>query len=404
MRPNLPRTAITAALPLLLLATAATSQAADTEPRPDAPKAAFVLDAAAGTFTPTGRRAPAAHHGIRSLATYDGKATTSQLLAKPGAGQVIADTTMANSPNPKERAAWAASSKFVDLSWPDLGAKSYTVTRNGKVLATTKTNSFRDTGIRPGSEAGYQITGEAGGLGHTWGLDATVPVNDSTKTLKATAEGLEAKARKYTKTVINWRSFIRQKWVTVPSYISKPAGCKYGSNYKYRGDGRGFSRKVSGPHFRAGVRAVINWNKSKYSYKRGTGWTKVYTKKGKYVAKRKASYKKITFKAMTRHNGKDRAVRGVVEATDPFCPKSGMRKAGIGVVFNARLARNGDFYVSGTYKPAPDHEMYLYGVKGKKHTTRTVHQSRMSTHKFSGLECLFAKACERGTIGNSGGY
>ncbi|OEJ21503.1 hypothetical protein AS594_38815 [Streptomyces agglomeratus] len=102
---------------------------------------------------------------------------------------------------------------------------------------------------------------------------------------------------------------------------------------------------------------------------------------------------------MTRHDGKTRTVRGTLDVTDPFCPSSGLHRAGIGVTFDMRLARNGDFYASGRYRQALDHELYLYGYTGKKLSTKVVHRSKMSS-----LLCLSQPACERGTTGNSGGY
>lgn len=38
------------------------------------------------------------------------------------------------------------------------------------------------------------------------------------------------------------------------------------------------------------------------------------------------------------------------------------------------------------------------------HSTKTVCQHKMSTKKFSGLECLYARACEPSTISDNGGY
>ncbi|MEU1051709.1 hypothetical protein ABZ397_03975 [Streptomyces sp. NPDC005876] len=370
---------------------------------PDAPapsaEAAFVLDADSGTFGASTAARSVTGGSIRTVRNYTGIATDTRILAA-GRHQVIADTTLASSPNRAERAAWAASPTFVDLSWPDLGARGYTVYRNGLKIAETSGHSFRDTAVTPGSQAEYKIFGVAKGIGRTWGLNATVPTDDDTATLISTAQRIEAKAKKYSKTTVVWRSFIRQKWATIPKKLGSISGCKYTSGYKYRGDNRGFSKKITGPSHRAGVRGVVHWTKSSYDLFPTTGWTKVYNAKtGKFVAKRKASTKKIDFRAMSKYNGKTRAVRGTVEATDPFCPSSGPKRAGIGATFDLRLARNGDFYASGKYRKAPDHELYLYGHNGRKHSTKVVHQSKMSS-----LLCLSQPMCERGTIGNQGGY
>ncbi|WP_239697876.1 hypothetical protein [Streptomyces sp. F-1] len=242
-------------LPVALLAATVAASGTTASAAPAPGKAVFVLDADTGSFA-TGKTALASS-GVHTVKTYTGEATDSEILAA-GSQRVIADVTLAHSASRTERAAWAASAKFVDLSWPDLGATSYTVIRDGKVIARTSGHSLRDDAIVPGSEPSYQISGDAKGLGHTWGLNVTVPTSDTSAALAQTARKVEAKAKKYTKTVVTWRSFIRQPWVTVPTYISKASGCKYGGgSYKYKGDGRGYSNAVSGTSFRAGVRGVF---------------------------------------------------------------------------------------------------------------------------------------------------
>ncbi|MGW3359455.1 hypothetical protein ACWDFL_29230 [Streptomyces bungoensis] len=395
---SVPRVLAAAAVPAVLLASSLTpASAGEATPR-SASEAVFVLDSDHGTFT-TGKQGFTGHAtGIKPIATYIGKATDTQLLSA-GGQKVIADVTLAASPTKNERAAWAASSHFVDVSWPDLHAGRYTVYRDGVRIAVTTGHSLRDTGVRAGSEVSYQISGEAGGLGHTWGLTATVPTADDAATLTRTAQRVEERARGYTKTAVVWRSFIRQKWASVPKELGSISGCKYTRGYQYKGDNRGFSSKVTGPSFRAGLRGVVYWTKSPYDLFPETGWTKVY-RNGVEVDRRKASTRGIDFRTRTRFDGKTRAVHGEIEATDPFCPSGGIRRAGIGVFYDARLARNGDFYVSGKYRQAPDHEMYLYGyTSGNRHSTKTVHQSKMRS-----LLCLSQPACELGTIGNSGGY
>ncbi|MFG2607865.1 hypothetical protein ACGFT2_30610 [Streptomyces sp. NPDC048514] len=396
---SVPRALAAAAVPAVLLASSLTPAHAGEAGSPPPGKAVFVLDSGSGRFA--SNKPSLTGHGaaVKQVATYLGEATDTQVLAA-GGQKVIADITLAGSPAKDERAAWAASSHFVDLSWPDLGSGRYTVYRDGVKIADTTGHSLRDTAVRAGGEVDYRITGEASGLGHTWGLTATVPSGDDTATLARTAQRVEARARRYTKTAVVWRSFIRQKWATIPTALRGVSGCKYTKGFKYRGDDHGFSSKVTGPSFRAGLRGVVYWTKSSYDLFPQTGVTRVYNKHGVEVDRRKASTKGIDFRTKTRFDGKTRAVHGQIEATDPFCPSGGIRRAGIGVFYDARLARNGDFYVSGKYRKAPDHEMYLYGyTSGGRHTTKTVHQSRMSS-----LMCLSQPACERGTIGNSGGY
>ncbi|MEV7421292.1 hypothetical protein [Streptomyces sp. NPDC091212] len=399
---SVPRVLAVAAIPPVLLASSLTAAAGQEVPAAAAGGTpTFVLDADSGLFggaKPALRTSSSAR--VTPVRTYVGKATDTQILAA-GGQRVIADITLASSPAKAERAAWAASSRFVDLSWPDLGASRYEVYRDGVKIANASGHSLRDTGVPAGSEVRYTITGEVGGVGHTWGLTATVPVSDDAATLAKTARQVEAKAKKYTRTTVVWRSFIRQKWATIPSKLGSVSGCKYTKGYKYAGDNRGFSSKVTGPAFRAGLRGTVYWTKSSYDLFPQTGVTKVYkAKTGKFVEKRKASAKGIDFRTKSKYDGKTRDVHGQIEATDPFCPTGGVSRAGIGAFYDARLARNGDFYVSGKYRQAPDHEMYLYGyTSSTKHTTKTVHQSRMAS-----LLCLSQPACERGTIGNYGGY
>ncbi|MEU8568774.1 hypothetical protein AB0C51_10475 [Streptomyces pathocidini] len=381
-------------MPTILLTSAVTAPG-PAAAAPKASAAAFVLNADTGAFT-TFKTAKSAA-SVQTVKTYNGAAADSQILTA-GGQRVIADTTLASAPQREQRAAWAASSDFVDLSWPSVGAKTYTVYRDGIKIAQTSGHSFRDTNVTAGSEADYRIFGQAKGDGHTWGLNATIPAADDAATLAATAKGIEAEARTYTKTTVVWRSFIRQKWVKIPKALGKPSGCKYTTGYKYRGDNSGFSQKMKGKSFRAGVRGIINWNKSKYEYFPATGWTKVYkAKSGKFVDKRKASTKKIDFKAMNKHNGKNRAVRVTVQATDPFCPSSGVRAAGIGVAFNLQLTRTGNFYATGKYRQAPDHELNVYGHRGKKYTTEVIHRAKMAS-----LMCLSQPACELGNISAKG--
>lgn len=395
----IPRTAMLAAVPVALLATSAPALHAAPAAEAKAPAAAYVLNTDTGHIT-TGSTAFRSA-GTKSLGVFNGTATDSQILKASGQPGVIADTTFAIVPNKAERSAWAASDRFTDLSWAAMDGATWQIYKNNQFIGRTTGHSFRDTSVTPGTEATYKITGGSAKADKrsTWVLNTTTPAAADTATLQATARQLEAKAKKYTKTTVVWRSFIRQKWATVPKKLGSVSGCKYTSGYKYAGDNRGYSAKITGPSHRAGVRGIINWTKSQYEYFPTTGWTKVYKNNGKFVAKRKASTKNIDFRAMTRHDGKTRAVRGIVEATDPFCPSSGPRRAGIGVTFDMRLARNGSFYASGKYRQAPDHELYLYGHYGKKHSTKVVHQSRMAS-----LLCLSQPMCERGTIGNSGGY
>lgn len=379
---------LAAAIPVVLLATAMGPLTTTAAAAAKAPAAAYVLNADTGRFT-TGAKAAA----LAAPRVFTGTATTLRILTAPGQAPVIADATMADSPQKEARAAWAASPGFADLSWPDLGG-TYRVYKDDRLIATTTGHSFRDTHVTPGSEPFYQIS-NSGAKGGTWGLATTIPTTTSTAGLTATARSIEAKAKKYDYTKIVWRSFISQKWAYVPSWAKKVSGCKYAGGYKYAGDNRNFSSKVSGPTFRAGFVANVSWKHKDVVSQALTGATHVYkTSNSRLVDTRKASTKKIKFKTMTKFNGKTRSVHASVEATDPFC-----KYGGIGANVNLRLSRSGDFYADGNYKQAPSHELYLYGYNGKKHSTKAVHQSKMAD-----IKCLFKAACETAKIGNNGGY
>ncbi|UXY30823.1 hypothetical protein [Streptomyces sp. HUAS TT20] len=380
-----------ATLPAIVATTTAASPQA--APKNPAPAAVFTFDTGEQAFdamTSTGQK-------VTTLATHIGQAADTKILAA-GNERAVSDTTLTRVSDPQARAAWAASSRFVDLSWADIGASHYTVYRDGTQIATTSTNSFRDTQVTPGSNVDYRIIGTAKGDTHTWALSATIPASNSVQALNATAKGIEAKARKYDKSKLVWRSFIRPTWATVPGYLEDVSGCKYTKGYKYAGDAHGFSAKQKGSSFRASVTGTVDWKNGKTPWSRATGKTRVYKKSNnRLVATGQASPKKIKFKALNAHNGKDRGVRIIVEATDPFCPSGGIRRAGIGASAVVQLTRSGSFHVTGKYRQAPDHELYLYNYSGKKYKTKTIFRAKMLN-----LTCLSQPACQIANIAAKG--
>lgn len=209
------------ALPLALLAgTAAAAPSSAAPAAPQAPRASFVLDADTGTFDTGGVSTQSATAGVRTVATLDGAATDA-LILKSGDTQVLANTTFADSPDRNARAAWAANSRFVDLSWPDIkGDGTYTVYKDGRAIATTTGHSLRDTNVTPGEEARYAISGVAGDNGHNWSFTVSVPASSDRATLASTAKQADAKAKKYVKTKVVYRVFISAKSLK----ISKKAG------------------------------------------------------------------------------------------------------------------------------------------------------------------------------------
>ncbi|MFI2027923.1 hypothetical protein [Streptomyces buecherae] len=370
-----------------------------------APSAGYRFSADQGRFLTKAGTAPKALRHIR------GTATDFTVLKGTGAdGPTLAGTTLAGSTDSTSaRAAWAANDEFVDLSWPGVtGAAPYQVFRDGELIATTRGTSLRDTQARPGAASEYRVTttakapasewtdseraafrksGEAPLNGHTWSLNVQVPTDSQPAALERAALAAEAKAKKYHSTTIRYRTFIRSKWVTAP------VGCKYTKGYKYAGDNRGFSKADSKSH-RTDLTGTVYWNGGS-SWGAHIGTTHVYKTNGKFVAKKTASKKKMSFRVMSQ-NSKSAQVRGITEAGNPYC--------GVGSIsgyYNARISRSGDFYISGRHKRMPDHEIIISGFTRSPMKTYT---KFLHTSKQASPACLFKPACPAATIGNNGGY
>lgn len=423
-RRQAPRALVAVALPLALL-TGGTTGAVASPLTGDAPAAAhptpaaetafdtgtatvrgadYRFSAGQGRFLTDGGKAP------RALRHITGAATDFTVLKGAGDdGPTLAGTTLAGTSATTARAAWASNSEFVDLSWPGVrGAAPYQVFRDGKLIATTRGTSLRDVAVRPGAESEYTIsttanapasewtggeradfarTGERPVNGHTWNLNVQVPASAQPAALESAAFKAEAKAKKYHSTTIKYRTFIRSKWVTAP------VGCTYTKGYKYAGDNRGFSKADSASH-RTDLTGIVYWEGGS-SWNAHIGTTHVYKTNGKFVAKKTASKKKMSFRVMSQ-NSKTAQVRGITEAGNPYC--------GVGSIsgyYNARISRSGDFYISGRHKQMPDHEIIISGFTRSPMKTYT---KFLHTAKQASPTCLFKPACPAATIGNNGGY
>lgn len=369
-----------------------------------APSADYRFSAVQGRFLTDGGKAP------KALRHIEGTATDFTVLKGTGNdGPTLAGTTLAGTATPSARAAWASNSKFVDLSWPAVrGAHPYQVFRDGKLIATTRGTSLRDTKVRPGAESEYRIsttakapasewtdseratfekTGEEPVNGHTWSLNVQVPTSTKTAALETAAVKAEAKAKKYHSTTIRYRTFIRSKWVTAP------VGCKYTKGYKYAGDNRGFSKADNKSH-RTDLTGTVYWQGGS-QWGAHIGTTHVYKTNGKFVAKKTASKKKMSFRVMSQ-DSKSAQVRGITEAGNPYCSVGS-----ISGYYNARISRSGDFYISGRHKQMPDHEIIISGFTRSPMKTYT---KFLHTAKQASPTCLFKPACPAATIGNNGGY
>ncbi|MBB5939425.1 hypothetical protein [Streptomyces zagrosensis] len=370
-----------------------------------APSAGYRFSAAQGRFLTGAGQAPQALRHIKGAAT-----DFTLLKGKGSDGPTLAGTTLASTSTASARAAWASNSKFVDLSWPGVrDADRYQVFRDGELIGTTQGTNLRDTRVRPGAASEYRIattakapasewtdseqatfnrTGEVPVNGHTWSLNVQVPQSANTAALETAARSAEAKAKSYHSTTIKYRTFIRSKWVTAPT------GCKYTKGYKYAGDNRGFSKADSKSH-RTDLTGTVYWPQGSSSWSKHIGTTHVYKTNGKFVAKKTASGKKMSFRVMSQ-NSKSAEVRGITEAGNPYC--------GVGSIsgyYNARISRSGDFYISGRHKRMPDHEIIISGFTRSPMKTYT---KFLHTSKQASPLCLFKPACPAATIGNNGGY
>jgi hypothetical protein len=409
----IPKKLATVALPLALVTGGTTGAVAspvsgDTAPAAEqtaAHSASYRFNATQERFVTGSGQVP------KALKHIEGAATDFTILKGAGAdGPTLAGTTLTEASAETARAAWASNSKFVDLSWPGVdSATEYRVFRDGKLIATTRGTSLRDTDVRPGAASEYSIsgtakaprsewtdseqatfqkTGEAPVNGHTWNLNVQVPKSSDTAALETAARSVDAKARTYHSTTIKYRTFIRSKWVTAP------VGCKYTKGYKYAGDNRGWSKADSASH-RTDLTGTIYWAQGGSSWGSHIGTTHVYKTNGKFVAKATASGKKMSFRVMSQ-NSKTAQVRGITEAGNPYCSVGS-----ISGYYNARIARNGDFYISGRHKQMPDHEIIISGFTRSPMKTYTKH---IHTAKQASPACLFKPACPAATIGNNGGY
>jgi hypothetical protein len=400
------------ALPAAILAGSIHGPAAHAESPQQAPPA---LQAASYRFDTT-KRAFTAGGGAQApkvVQTLKGQATDFQILAAPGSkARALAGTGAADAVNPSARSTWVSNSRYIDLSWASVGKDTqYQVYRDGKPIGTTAGTSIRDTQVRPGTASTYEVSttsaaprsewtpteraevargGPAPTNGHTWSMNVQVPASSKTADLRQAAAQADAQARKYYKTRISYRTFIRQKWVKVPSW----ATCTYKKGYKYKGDNRGFRKSAKGTA-RTVLSAVMTWGKNgKVKWKAAIGTTHVYKNNGQHKASKRASKKNMKFRVMADGRTK-REVRGITDAENPFCSQ-----VPISAYYNLRVAQNGDYYVSGRHKQMPDHEMYLAGYTSKtKKRVTAVH-----LRKAAGPLCLFKPACEKATIGSYGGY
>ncbi|GAA2639344.1 hypothetical protein SMC26_40975 [Actinomadura fulvescens] len=193
------------------------------------------------------------------------------------------------------------------------------------------------------------------------------------------ADPAEVVAKRKT-TTFTYRTFIPDTKVTaLGCYYNNPIG---GTRYWFKGDGRTYS---TGPRtYRTMMKVHIDWKKKKVTVDKDVGTTKVLNRKGKVVAKKRASMKRMKFDIKKKNIG-----RGVVSfgldhsATIPFCPKTG---GAIRYEVGVAVWKNGKYLLTGWRRKAPNHEAFIR-QSGKK-------PKFLLKRKNHGFICLHAGLCK----------
>ncbi|MFJ2818249.1 hypothetical protein [Streptomyces sp. NPDC087294] len=340
-----------AAIPLALVATTFHATAsADQQPASVAP--AFTVSAlSAHTLA-----------DVSGLAkdSVTGRALTAQGfgVVKAGSGEkAVVDTSMA-----REGITSASGDGFVELSWRGYTKDArYVITRDGVEVATPAAGvtSFRDTNVRPGADYAYQVvplltgTGDEGA--RTYGMKVSVPASGSTSALRETAvERAEAAGTAATSTV-SWVGFIPTKKVDAPV-----AGCDYGKNFQFGGDGHtDFNWKSD--QYRFALHATVTWSSKKVTPNKSIHPTKVYKKANGALVTQKTASAKDTYAKKLGSGSNYVDVRMVVHATNPFCKGLGGVKGAADGALTMNLTKSGNYTIrSGKHRLYPNNYIYIY--------------------------------------------
>lgn len=262
-----------------------------------------------------------------------------------------------------------------------------------------------------GEQTLFDESGVVPANSHVWSLEVTQPKppststsgisdvflamrDDDTEDLTATADAAATAtaAKKLTSTTIMYRTFIRDDYIDGGKMTK--LNCGYGSGYKFGGDGRGFSNSFNGVDYRTYVNANISWMSDLWTWSKKVAKTHFYKFDGTLVAEKQASDSKLDFQVKTAFDGKDRKVRGVTDAGNPFC-----KLGSIGAYYNLDLTRAGHYYVSGRHKAMPDHEMFIVGYRKSGATTEVLHRM-----KAVSPSCLVDGACSEANLETLGDY
>ncbi len=259
----------------------------------------------------------------------------------------------------------ATGTSSVDISWKGYDRQArYVVNRDGEDIASlgAGVTSFHDTGLRAGSHHSYRVTPilPKGGNPHSrvWGVQVDVPTvrkgENELSALRREAVRKATAAAVARTTTVSWMTFIPQKKINAPL-----AGCDYGRNFQFGGDGHGYDWKSS--KYRTSLNAVITWSGKKVDGYKDIGASHVYVKStGRLVATKTASDRDMKAKKMGS-GGNYVDIRLVTHATNPFCHGLGGVKGAIDGAISMHVTTGGNWsIISGKHRLMPNHLIYIY--------------------------------------------
>lgn len=251
----------------------------------------------------------------------------------------------------------AATSDAVDLSWTAVPqATGYVIYRDGIPLTTTTATEFRDSDVLGGSAPYYLIASVmrdgASPEARSWGLTANVPAQseDSLEALDAQAASMNALAATYTTSLVQWLSFIPQQYISAP-----PAGCSYGSAYKFGGDNRTY--QAGSAAFRTRLNGTVSWsNGGTVTTSKGVGTTRVYNSSNALVTSATASTANMSVSRLSLSTATSVDLRFVLNASNPFCSVGAIDGA-----MTITVTRGGSWSISsGNHRQMPNHEINIH--------------------------------------------
>ncbi|MET8288958.1 hypothetical protein ACGFWD_10035 [Streptomyces sp. NPDC048448] len=337
--------------PLMLVATGFDASAsAGQDPRPGA--AAFSLSALSSD-------------SLSDVSGVSAKSAVGRTLQAQGFGVLRAasgETAVVDTSLAREGITSAAGKDFVTLSWKgyEKGAR-YVITRDGRNVAALAAGvtSFRDTHVKPGAGYHYQVVPvlPEGGApqARLYGVRVSVPASGSLTGLRAQAAERATAAAVARTSTVTWLGFIPQKKVNAP-----PAGCDYGTNYQFGGDGHSdFNWKSD--KYRFALNATVTWNTKKVVANKHIQASHVYLKRtGRLVAQKTASARN-TYAKKLGSSSRSVDVRMVVHATNPFCRGLGGVKGAADGALTMNLATSGNYAIrSGKHRLYPNTYIYIY--------------------------------------------